>query len=416
MVDLAHNKCIEQGCTKRPSYNTPGNKTPIYCVEHHTPGEMVDVTHKKCESPGCQTRPMYAIMGTKIARFCGKHKTEDSYDVTHNVCEHEGCPNRAAFDVPGSKVERFCGKHRTPDMDDLRNRQCEEEGCRKQAKFGLPGQFKICCGEHKDRHPGLVELSKKYCEINDCPKTATYGRPGTKVSHCITHRTSGMILRPTAKCSHCKKPALWGVNQVPKHCEKHKAEGDENLVERPCTSCGLLYVLDRNDQCECCNPETFRVARLAKQTALMDYLDAMGLPGTTTDVPVNGTFTCGRERPDRMYDFGDKIVVLECDEHQHRERDCVCEQTRMVNIGQAFGGIPVYFIRWNPDDYLPAVEGHDTELVSKRRQVVGQLIANIQEGRVDLPVALVSVLYMYFNGWSSMANASWIPISEIHRV
>jgi hypothetical protein len=25
----------------------------------------------------------------------------------------------------------------------------------------------------------------------------------------------------------------------------------------------------------------------------------------------------------------------------------------MVNIGQTFGGIPVYFIRWNPDDYSP---------------------------------------------------------------
>jgi len=89
------------------------------------------------------------------------------------------------------------------------------------------------------------------------------------------------------------------------------------------------------------------ISRLAKQNDLMNYLDARDLKGVSTDIVIDKG-ECGKERPDRVYDFGDKIVILECDEYQHRDRQCLCEQTRMVNIGQSFGGIPVYFIRWNP--------------------------------------------------------------------
>lgn len=84
----------------------------------------------------------------------------------------------------------------------------------------------------------------------------------------------------------------------------------------------------------------------------MSYLDQRELYGMSTDTTVDGG-ACGLERPDRVFDFNDKIIILECDEDQHKSRPCLCEQTRMVNLGQAFGGIPVYFIRWNPDDYNP---------------------------------------------------------------
>jgi hypothetical protein len=50
----------------------------------------------------------------------------------------------------------------------------------------------------------------------------------------------------------------------------------------------------------------------------MDSLDARDLKGDSTDKIVEGGI-CGKERPDRIYDLGDKIIVLECDEHQHRE-------------------------------------------------------------------------------------------------
>ena len=224
-----------------------------------------------------------------------------------------------------------------------------------------------------------------------------------------------MIRRPNCKCkfTNCKEKAIYGNNFIPSHCETHKFEDDLNLVERQCISCNLIMVLDENNKCEYCNPEAFQTSRLAKQNALMDYLDNNNLKGNSTDIMVNKG-ECGRERPDRIYDFNDKIIILECDENQHRERQCVCEQTRMVNIGQSFGGTPVYFIRWNPDDYSPLNSRKQPENITNRYKLVRDFINNIKKNKIPLPKSLVSAFYMYYDEWDSVSNEEWKIITAIN--
>jgi hypothetical protein len=185
------------------------------------------------------------------------------------------------------------------------------------------------------------------------------------------------------------------------HCSAHKKPDEINMTESRCVKCGLLSVLDRTLHCEYCNPEAFETGRLAKQNALMDYLDIRGLGGDTTDRLVDGG-ECGKERPDRVYDFGDKMVILECDENQHKDRQCLCEQTRMVNLGQAFGGVPVYFLRWNPDEY----KGGDAAL-STRYKLAAALIQDIRDGRHPVPQTLTAAIYLYYDGWRGLASEKW---------
>lgn len=83
--------------------------------------------------------------------------------------------------------------------------------------------------------------------------------------------------------------------------------------------CGLTMILDADKKCEFCVPTKFNAGRLAKQNALMDFLDKRGLKGTSTDKIVEGG-VCGKERPDRIFDNGSFVVILECDEHQHMDR------------------------------------------------------------------------------------------------
>ena len=195
--------------------------------------------------------------------------------------------------------------------------------------------------------------------------------------------------------------AIWGHNFVPLNCDLHKQDGQQNLVEERCLSCQLMYILDKTGMCENCNPETFKRARLAKQNGLMDYLDAHGYQGDSTDRIIHGG-ECGKERPDRVFDFGDKIVIMECDENAHRERPCLCEQTRMVNIGQAYGGMPVYFIRWNPDVYA----GGDSALAT-RYQTAVSVLRDIKSGRMNIPQALTSALYLFYDGWKGLHKEQW---------
>ncbi len=173
-------------------------------------------------------------------------------------------------------------------------------------------------------------------------------------------------------------------------------------------------VLDKDDKCEFCVPHTFETNRLAKQNALMAYLDFYGLTGESTDRVVNNG-DCGRERPDRVFDFGDKIVILECDEHQHKDRQCSCEQTRMVNISQGYGGIPVYFIRWNPDPYAPSVDTKKQESIEKRHKIVCTYIRDIERNNIAPPRALLSVLYMFHDGWHSLNDAEWEVVTPFSQ-
>jgi hypothetical protein len=71
----------------------------------------------------------------------------------------------------------------------------------------------------------------------------------------------------------------------------------------------------------------------------------------------------------------------------------------------------VYFIRWNPDDYIPENINKQPEILKKRYKLVGDLIHSILKETTALPGnALVSVLYMYFDGWSSLQEQEWIKI------
>lgn len=79
----------------------------------------------------------------------------------------------------------------------------------------------------------------------------------------------------------------------------------------------------------------------------------------------------------------------------------------MVNIGQSFGGMPVYFIRFNPDDYLPDNDKMKPEDIKARYKLVGDLINSMIKHKIELPKVLVSSIYLYFDGWSSFNNEEW---------
>ena len=84
----------------------------------------------------------------------------------------------------------------------------------------------------------------------------------------------------------------------------------------------------------------------------------------------------------------------------------------MVNIGQSFGGIPVYFIRWNPDNYYTE-NIKEPENITKRYKLLVNLLKDIHKNKIQLPVALVSVLYLYYDGWTKLFDEEWKIISEM---
>ena len=404
MIDLANKKCMFESCNKQPTFGIKGY-TPLFCIEHKTL-EMVDLKSKKCDK--CDTKPTFNLKGKK-PRFCLAHKEPNMINVVNNKCNHKDCDKIPIFGEKGKKAT-YCKEHKKNNMVDVYNKQCKFDNCTKRPNFDIKGGNGKFCFEHKTNE--MVDVRHRKCV--ECDQRDYYGKPGKPTTHCFKHRKIGMIRNSNSKCKSpkCKEPALYGKNFVPIYCETHKNADDINFVERECVSCNLVMILDDNNKCEYCNPESFKFIRLIKQNALMDYLDANNLKGESTDKIVNGG-SCGKERPDRVYDFGDKIIILECDEYQHKNMLCVCEQTRMVNLGQSYGGIPVYFIRWNPDDYKQPNADKKPDTILQRHKLVKDFIKDIKNNKLKLPVALVSAFYMYYDDWECLNNDNWEIITAL---
>ena len=259
----------------------------------------------------------------------------------------------------------------------------------------------------------MVDIKNKICEFDGCTTRVLYGKPGTIITRCYKHREIGMIKRSLNKCKTCKKEiASYGNLISAERCEEHKLDTDYNMLERECRSCKLPCILNKDELCEVCCPINFNIVRLAKQNALFQYLDGINLNGTSSDKIVYDTI-CGKERPDRVYEMDDFVLILECDEHQHKDRQCVCEQTRMINIGQGYGGLRIYFIRWNPDNYKPGIGYTEEENINKKHKLVGNLIKSILTKRTKLPTnGFIYAMYLYYDGWTCLGDEKWNMVME----
>jgi hypothetical protein len=414
MINVSANRCCFTGCVvMKPKFNIKGNITGKYCKLHKT-SDMIDVITKKCKYSGCNIIPGYGYK-EKSPEYCITHKLKDMISLSHKyICKFTECKSISVIYGYLGKFPEYCIKHKKNDMINLKSQICKFKDCKQTSRnFDYPhgkGQF---CGLHKLN--GMINVKIPRCNYETCTKQIYYGEPGKKPSRCAEHREKGMIRRSNKKCIICKIPAIYGKNFIPTHCEEHKELDESNLVEKKCINCGLLFILDKDGKCEYCNPEIFKIVTLAKQTAVLNYLDNHELIGDSTDKTIDGGI-CGKERPDRIYDFDDKIIILECDENQHKYRNCICEQTRMINIASSFGGIPTYFIRFNPDDYITESIYKIPERINSRYKNLVDLLTSIKHNKIKLPTALVSAIYMYYDDWISMAEEEWKIITPYEKV
>lgn len=185
-------------------------------------------------------------------------------------------------------------------------------------------------------------------------------------------------------------------------CEIHHLEDDYNLAERPCKSCGLPNVLNHENVCRFCEPTTFKNYVKRKENRVRLLLEKNGLCFTHADKIVDAK--CGLERPDFVFEMATHVVILEVDENQHKSYPCECEQVRMVNVTQAYGGLHVFWIRYNPD----AFKGCSTTLTDNDREK--HLLDWVKWSLEHIPSQLAEVVYLFYDGCDKVSKASEIQI------
>ena len=399
-VDVITKRCAHDGCQLCPSYGPRGGKRAqaVTCATHKKEG-YVNLVKKSCNFEGCDVIPCFGPKGNSMrhAVSCVKHKEESWVNLLKKkTCTHPGCQTRASFG-PNNGIVDTCATHVKPGYVDLVSKRCARDGCDKQPVFGPKGGTKrdaIACSEHKEMDH--IDLKNNRCSHNGCDIQSTFGLPGFPPSRCWEHRRPGMLKNPRKRCveSSCRELAIYGI-LVQEHCENHRLPDEVNIMERKCKSCGLLGIIDKNDNCETCDPETFKRVRLAKQNAVVDFLRVNGVEILSVDRMIDGG-DCGKERPDILLDCVTHRVVIEVDEHQHSGRPCLCEQTRMVDISQS-NGIKTLFLRFNPDKYKVANAGVKMDSTARRLQVL--LEWTWHWIKIE-PTDFLSVMYLYFDGYS----------------
>jgi hypothetical protein len=250
-------------------------------------------------------------------------------------------------------------------MINIKDKKCEYDSCQIIPNYNFKEEKKArFCNEHKEI--GMINIKDKICEYYNCKTTSSYGYCGQSVSYCSQHKLDYMITKPKKTClgNDCKEIATYGNNE-PLYCEDHKLEDSICWLVKKCDNCRRdKELLNKEGLCGiCCDKPFYEESKRKnklKETIMIKYLRDNIKDGNEILADKIIDSTCNLYRPDILYDCVTHIVVVECDENQHKSynwENCSLnrslehmEEKRMYEIMIAYG-LPTIFLRWNPDNF-----------------------------------------------------------------
>lgn len=442
MIDLKHKSCNIDNCNKRASFgleNEPVtrcsihatdamktkdkrrceladcNKSPCYGIEgfpavrckSHMETGMINVKSKRCEFIGCRKIPSYGI-GSKRLR-CKEHATDEMYPTDKRVCEFPGCKTRSSYGSNG--ILSRCRKHILNGMKDMANEICDIEGCNTTASFGSDKDGKeIRCKRHATDE--MICVRAKICEFPNCRTRASFGPLFSKPRHCKKHSSYNEYKLRYPKCNFpdCKIIPCYTdkLKNYPEYCEVHKSKDHINILERKCSLCSLMwYIPEDRTICNDCYSFTFRRIHKSKEEYIGKILVNNSYFPISHDKPISNL--CSKYRPDYILDYDSFLVIVEVDENQHKSYNCECEQMRMIQLFQDAGGIPMIFIRYNPDEYINRIGEKIRSNIGREKTLLKilSLLHNLSGVQT-----LLSVYYLFYDGWDGNFDKYDIDITR----
>lgn len=256
----------------------------------------------------------------------------------------------------------------------LQSKVCPVNGCE---KYKISGGF---CGEH-----GGKRRPSSYCKSHGCGKYAETG--GMCMKHGGSQRPcneygcpnrsviNGVCVRHGAKTQRCYIDGCQNKSRINGACVRHgavdprcKFKDCSNKSVRngvcwshgafPCITQGCVGNVYRNDpnrelcyNCFCVKYDYMPV-NVKLREKFFHKLICKDFDNLQFSYNKSQPNDCQQTRyPDWSRDFGSFLLIVECDEQQHRGSSYSCENKRTVQIYQNAAHRPVVLIRFNPDCY-----------------------------------------------------------------
>ena len=114
---------------------------------------------------------------------------------------------------------------------------------------------------------------------------------------------------------------------------------------------------------------------------------------------------CSRYRPDAVIDYNSFLVIVEIDEYQHNSYTQQCELTRMMQLHQDYGGIPVIFVRFNPDNYKIRNEQGNKVIIKPSKKRLFDLLDLLKRlknlSEKETIFSPLSVCYLFYDNYET---------------
>ena len=320
MINVIDKKCLEEKCNKIPLYNFSDKKTPIYCLTHKK-DNMINVKDRQCLEENCNKRPIYNFQNKKTGIYCKEHKKENMIDVKNKRCLEENCNKQPNFNLQNEDNPIYCKDHKKINMIDIKHKKCLEENCNKIPSFNLLNEKTgIYCKEHSKEN--MIDVINKKCSQENCEKQSRFNFENKKDGlYCFEHKKDNMVNVKDKRCKECNETQI-----------------SNKQYKGYCLRCFVYKFPD------------VKISRnyKVKEIHMTDFIkQEFKTEVMTFDKQTGG---CSKRRPDVYIDKFTHVVIVECDENQHK--DTSCENKRTMELFQDFGNRPIVFIRFNPDSYV----------------------------------------------------------------
>jgi hypothetical protein len=186
----------------------------------------------------------------------------------------------------------------------------------------------------------------------------------------------------------------------------------ENIRPYVCTEegCEARYIQssDLKKHVERNHTERAHQRRKKREERLFKFLRSAGYaPDREPVVHFCNTATRKLARIDFAIYKTDRVVLVECDEDEHKRETVMCEVTRMLDVAAQHAmknGLPLHFIRFNPDGY--AVDGRAQKPKMAERHK--ELLLAIEEP-VTAPLAITYICYSSTAGVADVTKSDDFP-------
>jgi hypothetical protein len=196
-----------------------------------------------------------------------------------------------------------------------------------------------------------------------------------------------------------------------RHWATHKMK-HENIRRYVCTAegcdAGYIFAFELKAHVDRNHTERAHQRKKKREERLYKFLTSVGYsPDRETVVQFCGSGSKKLARIDFLIYKTDRVVAVECDEHEHNREAVLCEVTRMLDVAaqhRMTSDLPLHFIRFNPDGY--SVNGMPQKPKMGERHK--ELLLAIEEP-LAAPMAITYICYSSTNGVADVTKSEDFP-------